>query len=600
MTYEQISALEPIFGKWNVEDTVAQGKNTTVFKVSCYEDSKRISRAVEAIKFPGSNEEIASALDSERFSTVDEYLRYAESKICGNIERMMAFSQSRNIVNYYDYTVVKESNCFYVLILRELMTPLNEYLKDRRLKQKETVKLGWDICNAIEEYRQKGIVHKAITPENIFVGENSSFKLGDFGIDSAYRKKSGTEIYKAPEVIGGKKGTSEDIYALGMVLYRLTNNNRSPFLPAYPAPVSFEDRERAATRRLRGDMFPKPENADSALARIIFTATAFRPEERYAEPAQMKDALEGYVRNVLTQSAAPKPVQTVGHYEAPQRTDGAASVTVKDKAAFAEAFKEDEEPAGEKSFKKWYVLIGVLVVILAVLVGVIIGTASKNKSDPDNDIVFSPEYNSSTSDTTTAVPGVTEPYTEENTTAEDETTIPTEDETTEELTTEEATTEELTTEPLTTEAETTAPDVTEETTAEVTLPTNQQPDTEAIRPGDVSADGRVYTRITGGSIVLPPQTDTDNNIVIKIDAINGSNPKFVKAPYIFMERDGYIILRSDLAVSVIEDGGSYICELTVADESFSYEPEDYVYYILIPEGAIETDAAISMEQRIDF
>ena len=594
MTYEQISALEPIFGKWNVEDTVAQGKNTTVFKVSCYEDSKRISRAVEAIKFPGSNEEIASALDSERFSTVDEYLRYAESKICGNIERMMAFSQSRNIVNYYDYTVVKESNCFYVLILRELMTPLNEYLKDRRLKQKETVKLGWDICNAIEEYRQKGIVHKTITPDNIFIGENSSFKLGDFGIDSAYRKKSGTEIYKAPEVIGGKKGTSEDIYALGMVLYRLTNNNRSPFLPAYPAPVSFEDRERAATRRLRGDMFPMPENADSALARIIFTATAFRPEERYAEPTQMRDALEDYVRNVLTQNAATKPVQTAGHYEVPQRTDGAASVTAKDKAAFVEAFREDEEPAEEKSFKKWYILIGVLVVILAVLVGVIIGTAS-NKDDSDNDIVFSPEYNNTTAGTTTAVPGVTEPYTEENTTSEDETTAPAEELTTEEITTEEATTEELTT-----EAETTAPDVTEETTGEVTLPTNQQPDTEAIRPGDISDDGRVYTRLTGGGIVLPPLSDTDNNIVIKIDAMKGNNPRFVKTPSIFMENEGNLILRSDLVVSVIEDGGSYICELIVVDESFSYEPEDYIYYIVIPEGAIETDAAISMEQRIDF
>lgn len=589
MTYEQISELEPLFGKWNVEDTVAQGKNTTVFKVSCYENSKRISKAVEAIKFPGNNEEILLALDSGKFNTVDEYLRYAENKICENIETMLNFSQSRNIVNYYDYTVVKESNCFYVLILRELMTPLNEYIKDRRLKHKEIVKLGWDICNALEEFRQKGIVHKSITPENIFIGEDLSFKLGDFGIDREYRKKTGTEIYKAPELMSGRECPSADIYALGMVLYRLTNNNRSPFLPEYPAPVSFEDRERAASRRLRGDMFPKPVNADNGLARIIFAATAFRPEERYSSPSQIKSALEAYVRNAITENSAPKAVYVDNPTEPSERTSGASSVSSRDKAAFAEAFRDDE-PVQEKNYKKWYVLIGVLAIVLAVLTGVIIGSLS-NKNDSDSGIVFNPDYDD---DTTSAV-GVTEPFTQESTTIEDETTSVTEELTTEEVTTEQQTTQELTTEEATTQ------DVTEQTTQEATLPTNQQPDPEAIRPGDVAADGRVYTQLSGCSVILPPQSDTDNSIVIEVGAMNGSNPKFVKSPSVYMELEGNLILRSELSVNIVEGSSeSYICELAAYDENFYYDPGEYFYYIIIPEGAIETDAAISMEQRIEF
>ena len=599
LTYEQISALEPIFGKWNVEDTVAEGKNTTVFKVSCYENSKRISNAVEAIKFPGSNEEILSALDSGRFATVDEYLSYAEKKICENIEAMMAFSQSRNIVNYYDYTIVKESNCFYVLILRELMTPLNEYIKDRDLKHKEIVKLGWDVCNAIEEFRQAGIVHKSITPENIFIGDNSSFKLGDFGIDRAYRRKSGMEIYRAPEVIAGKEGTSEDIYALGMVLYRLANNNRSPFLPAYPAPVSFEDRERAASRRLRGDMFPKPENADNGLARIIFTATAFRPEERYPTPSHMKNALETYVRNALTEKAKPKPVYVPEHSPVPARTDGAASVSVKDKAAFAEAFRDDEDTAEDKNNKKWYIVIGILVVILAVMVGIIIGITSGKE---DSDSVAAPGYTDSVSDTTDSSLGVTEPFTEEGTTSDGENTTAPEELTTEETTTEPSTTEELTTEEVTTEEATTS-DVTEDTTQEITLPNSQPPENGVIEPGDVAASGKVYTQLTECGIVLDPQqSNTDNVIVIQIGAMNGNDPKFVKKPVIYYGEPGVPYVNySELAVtSIEEDGGYYMCDFIAIDETFSYEPEIYAYYIVIPEGAIETDSAISMEHRLDF
>jgi len=594
LTYEQICTLEPLFGKWNVEDTVAHGKNTTVFKVSCYENSKRISKAVEAIKFPGSNEEISLAIDSGRFATVDEYLSFAEKKICDNIEKMLAFSESRNIVNYLEYTVIKESNCFYVLILRELMTPLSEYIKERNIKQKEAVKLGWDICNALEEFRQAGIIHQNINTDNIFIGENSSFKLGDFGIDSMYRKKSGLGSYRPPEFFAGKESFSEDIYALGMVLYRLMNHNRVPFLPEYPAPVSYEDRERASARRLRGDMFPIPANADSSLARIIFNATAFKAEERYASPLQMKEDIENYVKNVLNRSAQPKPVYVPEHYEVQQRTDGAASVSGRDKAAFAEAFRDDDIPE-EKNYKKWYIVIGVLVVILAVMVGIIIGTISDKDSTDDSDVVFSPEYGNTTQGNTTVPHSDTTDITEESTT-EGET-----QETTEELTTEEATTEEATTEEPTTEESTTVQDVTEDTTQEVTVPTNQQPDAEAIRPGDIAPDGRVYTQLSGCSVVFTPQSDDDNNIVIEVGAMNGSNPRAVKTPHIYMEREEYIILRSDLAVTIIEDdSSSYILELTVVDESFYYEPEEYIYYIVLPDGAIETDSAISMEQRIDF
>lgn len=339
-----------------------------------------------------------------------------------------------------------------------------------------------------------------------------------------------------------------------------------------------------------------PANADSNLARIIFTATAYKPEERYSSPMQMRNDIEAYVRKALNETQSkPQPVAAPEYDARSKRTDGAASVGAKDKAAFAEAFRDDEEDMPvEKNYKKWYIVIGVLVVVLAVMIGIIIGTLSDKDTDDSVPIVnidYDGTAQSSTQEHTTDV-------SEESTTLEEATT---EEPTTDEATTEEATTEQATTEETTTEETTTEPGVTEDTTQDVTVPTNQQPDIEAILPGDIAADGRVYTQLSGCSVVFTPQSDDDNTIVVEISALNGENPKFVKTPYVYMEYDGNIILRSDLTVTIIEsDSESYICELSAADENFYYEPEEYTYYVLFPDGAIETDAAISLEQKIDF
>ena len=71
--------------------------------------------------------------------------------------------------------------------------------------------------------------------------------------------KKGTYNYMAPEVYrGGAYGFSVDLYSLGLVLYRLLNKNRTPFLPPPPEPISFRDREQALARRMSGEALPSP------------------------------------------------------------------------------------------------------------------------------------------------------------------------------------------------------------------------------------------------------------------------------------------------------------------------------------------------------
>jgi outer membrane protein OmpA-like peptidoglycan-associated protein len=154
------------------------------------------------------------------------------------------------------------------------------------------------MCKALEVCQRFNIVHRDIKPENIFVSDIGDFKLGDFGIARTVEKtssglsKKGTYTYMAPEVYRGEAyNSSIDMYSLGLVLYRLLNNNRTPFFPAYPNAISHNDREKAIIERMSGAQMPAPQNADGRLAEIVLKACSYDPRNRFSSPMQMREEL---------------------------------------------------------------------------------------------------------------------------------------------------------------------------------------------------------------------------------------------------------------------------------------------------------------------
>ena len=115
-----------------------------------------------------------------------------------------------------------------------------------------------------------------------------NFKIGDFGIAricdkaSADLSKKGTENYMAPEVFHGKDyDHTVDIYSLGLVLYKLLNNNRLPF---YPETGSYSewDMQQALIDRLSGKKeLPPPCAASEEFGKIVLRMCAHDPAERY-------------------------------------------------------------------------------------------------------------------------------------------------------------------------------------------------------------------------------------------------------------------------------------------------------------------------------
>ena len=174
-----------------------------------------------------------------------------------------------------------------------------DYCAEKQLTEKEVIKLGMDLSKALEYCRKLKIIHRDIKPENIFVSRFGDFKLGDFGIARELERtmsgfsKKGTYSYMAPEMYKGKKYDSRvDIYSLGIVLYRLMNHNRLPFMSLEKQFITYRDKENALNKRVAGEQMSIPVDAGEQFARIILKACAYDPAQRYQTPEELYGALD--------------------------------------------------------------------------------------------------------------------------------------------------------------------------------------------------------------------------------------------------------------------------------------------------------------------
>lgn len=314
---DEYRKYEPIFGSWKIERLIGKGSFGKVFEISREEYGTTYKAALKIITVPQDEDDVKSRLAQEKnIATISEYYEGILKEIINENEIMSKLKGNSNIVSYEDHQIIPHEDGigYDVLIRMELLTPLLDVLLERPLTEKEVVKLGIDICKALELCHRKNIIHRDIKPQNIFISENGDYKLGDFGIARTMEKttggmsKKGTYKYMAPEVFKGENYDSTvDLYSLGIVLYTLLNGNRGPFLPAPPAKVTHNDEEKARMRRFRGEEIPAPRDAGTMLAYIIKKACESDPSKRYSTAEQMRRDLESYLANYDTLPADNAP-----------------------------------------------------------------------------------------------------------------------------------------------------------------------------------------------------------------------------------------------------------------------------------------------------
>lgn len=298
-----VESLNLCWPEWEIIEILGEGQFGSVYKCKKSCEGIEVFSAIKIISIPKDDNEHRSVIsEGIDYSFSEEYYKSIVNDFSNEIRLMENLKGYSNIVSIEDFAIIKKENTvgWDVLIRMELLHALPMITNNLTLTEKEVVKIGIDLCNALEICYQQNIIHRDIKPANIFCNDTGVFKLGDFGIARRLEHKNdamsskGTPAYLAPEVlIHNRYDSRVDIYSLGIVLYQLLNNNKIPFLPSLNEGeyVTYNDKRNAVDRRISGEPLPQPENASAQLSSVILKACEFNPDMRYNTPVEFKQAL---------------------------------------------------------------------------------------------------------------------------------------------------------------------------------------------------------------------------------------------------------------------------------------------------------------------
>ena len=216
--------------------------------------------------------------------------------------------QHPNIVQVLDDGTDSNGLPFIILQWVEGWTVSALLQQKGRFSVAEALEIASQVLAALEAAGRRGVVHRDIKPANLMVTPppDRNVKVMDFGIAkdaladaSSHNTQIGTIAYMAPEQFRqGPVDARADLYALGVTLCELLTGERPN--------AGFESVSPATLRELRPEI-------DPALAEVVCRALEPRPSNRFASAAEMRAALEPFMRGGvdLTMLTAARPVTPV-------------------------------------------------------------------------------------------------------------------------------------------------------------------------------------------------------------------------------------------------------------------------------------------------
>ncbi len=215
--------------------------------------------------------------------------------------RAVAALSHPNIVAVFDMGI--DQGISYVVTELLEGESLGDRLRQGPVPWQQTVEYGIAIAQALNAAHSKGLIHRDLKPDNIFLGSEHTLKLLDFGIvrwKSAVLSDSGqpfsdltlagtvlgTVGYMSPEQVRGETAEApSDIFSFGCVLYEMLTGKRAfrrnstaeslaAILKEHPAPPS----------RVEPGIPPE-------LDRIVGSCLEKRPQDRFQNAKSVELAL---------------------------------------------------------------------------------------------------------------------------------------------------------------------------------------------------------------------------------------------------------------------------------------------------------------------
>ncbi len=180
--------------------------------------------------------------------------------------------------------------------------------KQGRLPVDRVVKIGRQLCEALEAAHGEGVVHRDLKPQNVLIDQAGNAYVSDFGLAKSLAAGAagmtytgellGTPRYMSPEQVEGKPTDHRsDLYALGLILYEMATGE---------LPFRGDSAQQEMFQRLRLEpKNPKLLNPDlpDYLARIILRCLQKDPARRYQHAREILTDLEA--------ARAPAPSRSV-------------------------------------------------------------------------------------------------------------------------------------------------------------------------------------------------------------------------------------------------------------------------------------------------
>lgn len=221
-----------------------------------------------------------------------------------------------SIVALYDAGVLEDGQP-WLAMARVHGEAIDGWCDARKAGVRERVRLLIETCDAIAYAHAHGVLHQDIKPSNLLVNGEGNVKLLDFGLsamltphgDNSFIRIGVSSAYAAPEVFeGAPPSVAIDVYALGVVLYRLLCDGwpRTPrSLTALPhagddaaqSPSRIAAKASPVTAQTRGmrDVHTLSRVLQGDLDAIALRCVSHDPVARYASVADLRADLRAWL-----------------------------------------------------------------------------------------------------------------------------------------------------------------------------------------------------------------------------------------------------------------------------------------------------------------
>lgn len=304
----------PVWNEWTLTELIGEGAFSKVYRAEKHTDGAFDTAAIKVISIPSDERQLrALTCDGLSEKETEDFLYSLVKGYTTEIKLMTSFRSCPNVVSILDHTICrkKDSVGWDIFIRMELLTPLDRYISSTKPDEAMIIRLGSDICSALSAFSSASpkIVHRDIKPTNIFVSDFGTFKLGDLGSAreilsscESYTRLASGEFTPPESANSNEYNGLSDIYALGLVMYKLANRNLLPFVTSAS---DAQSRREAYEERFSGREIPLPCGVSTELGKIICKACAFRPEDRFRSADEFSRALSSLHDGRKSASRAP-------------------------------------------------------------------------------------------------------------------------------------------------------------------------------------------------------------------------------------------------------------------------------------------------------